>query len=92
MILVIDNYDSFTFNLVHYLQQLGPEVEVVRNDALSVSAALDLQPEAVLLSPVFVHAHPPLRCLTRSHTMYPHSATTNTSSPGTIQPSSPCSP
>jgi len=51
MILVIDNYDSFTFNLVHYLQQLGPEVEVVRNDALSVSAALDLQPEAVLLSP-----------------------------------------
>ena len=50
-ILVIDNYDSFTFNLVHYLQQLGPEVEVVRNDALSVSAALDMQPEAVLLSP-----------------------------------------
>ncbi len=51
MILVIDNYDSFTFNLVHYLQQLGPEVEVVRNDALSVGAALDLKPEAVLLSP-----------------------------------------
>ncbi len=51
MILVIDNYDSFTFNLVHYLQQLGPEVEVVRNDALGVAAALDLKPEAVLLSP-----------------------------------------
>jgi anthranilate synthase component 2 len=51
MILVIDNYDSFTFNLVHYLQQLGPEVEVVRNDALSVGQALALKPEAVLLSP-----------------------------------------
>jgi anthranilate synthase component 2 len=51
MILVIDNYDSFTFNLVHYLQELGPEVEVVRNDALSVAQALDLKPEAVLLSP-----------------------------------------
>lgn len=51
MILVIDNYDSFTFNLVHYLLELGPEVEVVRNDALSVAQALDLKPEAVLLSP-----------------------------------------
>ena len=51
MILVVDNYDSFTFNLVHYLQELGPEVEVVRNDALSVAQALDLAPEAVLLSP-----------------------------------------
>jgi anthranilate synthase component 2 len=51
MILVIDNYDSFTFNLVHYLQELGPEVEVVRNDALSVADALALAPEAVLLSP-----------------------------------------
>lgn len=51
MILVIDNYDSFTFNLVHYLLELGPEVEVVRNDALSVAQALALKPEAVLLSP-----------------------------------------
>jgi anthranilate synthase component 2 len=51
MILVIDNYDSFTFNLVHYLMELGPEVEVVRNDALSVAQALDLKPDAVLLSP-----------------------------------------
>jgi anthranilate synthase component II len=51
MILVIDNYDSFTFNLVHYLLELGPEVEVVRNDALSVAQALDLKPDAVLLSP-----------------------------------------
>jgi anthranilate synthase component 2 len=51
MILVIDNYDSFTFNLVHYLLQLGPEVQVVRNDALSVTQALALEPQAVLLSP-----------------------------------------
>ncbi len=51
MILVIDNYDSFTWNLVHYLQELGAEVEVVRNDALSAAAALALAPEAILLSP-----------------------------------------
>ncbi len=51
MILVIDNYDSFTYNLVHYLQQLRAAVEVVRNDALSATAALALAPEAILLSP-----------------------------------------
>ncbi len=39
MILVIDNYDSFTFNLVHYLMELGAEVEVVRNDAISAGQA-----------------------------------------------------
>lgn len=51
MILVIDNYDSFTFNLVHYLLELGAEVEVRRNDALSAAEALALAPEALLLSP-----------------------------------------
>ncbi len=51
MILVIDNYDSFTWNLVHYLHELGAATEVVRNDALSVAQALALAPEAVLLSP-----------------------------------------
>ncbi len=51
MILVIDNYDSFTFNLVHYLLELGAQVEVVRNDVLSAAQAMDLKPEAVLLSP-----------------------------------------
>ncbi len=51
MILLIDNYDSFTFNLVHYLNQLGAIVEVVRNDVLSASAALALQPQAIVLSP-----------------------------------------
>ena len=51
MILVIDNYDSFTYNLVHYLNELGAETTVKRNDALSVDEALGLRPEAVLLSP-----------------------------------------
>jgi anthranilate synthase component 2 len=51
MILVIDNYDSFTFNLVHYLLALGAEVEVRRNDALSVDDALAMAPAAILLSP-----------------------------------------
>ena len=50
-ILVIDNYDSFTFNLVHYLQELGAEVEVVRNDALSAGQALSSGAQAFLLSP-----------------------------------------
>ena len=51
MILVIDNYDSFTYNLVHYLNELGAETLVKRNDALSVDEALGLRPEAVLISP-----------------------------------------
>jgi len=51
MILVIDNYDSFTYNLVHYLNELGAETHVVRNDALTAEEALALKPEAVLLSP-----------------------------------------
>jgi anthranilate synthase component 2 len=51
MILVIDNYDSFTYNLVHYLNELGAETHVVRNDALTVGEALGLRPQGVLLSP-----------------------------------------
>ncbi|MFT3996551.1 MAG: aminodeoxychorismate/anthranilate synthase component II [Asticcacaulis sp.] len=51
MILVIDNYDSFTYNLVHYLAELGAETQVYRNDALSVQEALALKPAAILLSP-----------------------------------------
>lgn len=51
MILVIDNYDSFTYNLVHYLNELGAETLVRRNDALSVDEALGLRPQAVLISP-----------------------------------------
>jgi anthranilate synthase component 2 len=51
MILVIDNYDSFTFNLVHYLMELGAETHVVRNDALTAAEAMGLHPQAILLSP-----------------------------------------
>jgi anthranilate synthase component 2 len=51
MILVIDNYDSFTYNLVHYLNELGAETLVHRNDAISVREALGLQPQGILLSP-----------------------------------------
>ncbi len=51
MILVIDNYDSFTYNLVHYLGELGAKTLVRRNDALTVVEALALNPQAVLLSP-----------------------------------------
>ncbi|WP_137897000.1 aminodeoxychorismate/anthranilate synthase component II [Sphingomonas sp. 2SG] len=51
MILVVDNYDSFTWNLVHYLMELGSEVEVVRNDAISAGQALSSGAEAFLISP-----------------------------------------
>jgi len=51
MILVLDNYDSFTWNLVHYLREIGAEVEVARNDALSAAEAIARGPEAVLISP-----------------------------------------
>jgi anthranilate synthase component 2 len=51
MILVIDNYDSFTWNLVHYLMELGAKVEVVRNDAMSADEAVRSGADAFLLSP-----------------------------------------
>jgi anthranilate synthase component 2 len=51
MILVVDNYDSFTWNLVHYLAELGAETRVVRNDDLTATEAWALKPEAILLSP-----------------------------------------
>jgi anthranilate synthase component 2 len=51
MILVIDNYDSFTYNLVHYLAELGADLVVRRNDALSVDEALEMRPQGLLLSP-----------------------------------------
>ncbi len=51
MILLIDNYDSFTFNLVHYLGEIGARTKVVRNDALTVAEALAMEPEAIVLSP-----------------------------------------
>ena len=48
---LIDNYDSFTFNLVHYLGELGAEVKVWRNDEISVTDALAAEPDAIVLSP-----------------------------------------
>jgi anthranilate synthase/aminodeoxychorismate synthase-like glutamine amidotransferase len=51
MLLLIDNYDSFTFNLFHFLGELGAETEVVRNDAITVAEALARRAEAIVLSP-----------------------------------------
>jgi anthranilate synthase component 2 len=51
LLLLIDNYDSFTYNLFHYLGQLGAEVVVKRNDEISAADALAMKPEAVVLSP-----------------------------------------
>jgi anthranilate synthase component 2 len=51
VLLLIDNYDSFTYNLVHYLGELGAQLRVMRNDALSVQEALAMQPQAIVLSP-----------------------------------------
>ncbi|GAB4269513.1 MAG: aminodeoxychorismate/anthranilate synthase component II [Pararhodobacter sp.] len=51
MLLLIDNYDSFTYNLVHYFGELGAEVVVKRNDALDVQQAMALNPAAIVLSP-----------------------------------------
>ena len=51
MILLIDNYDSFTFNLVHYLGDLGAQCDVIRNDRITVDEAIDRNPEAIVLSP-----------------------------------------
>lgn len=50
-ILLIDNYDSFTYNLVHYLMELGAKVEVVRNDALTVADVFGRKPSGVVISP-----------------------------------------
>lgn len=51
MIFLLDNYDSFTYNLLHYLGELGKEVVVKRNDALSASDVLAMKPEAIVISP-----------------------------------------
>ena len=51
MILVIDNYDSFTYNLVQYLGQLGAELRVERNDQITVEEIAGLRPEKILISP-----------------------------------------
>ena len=50
-VLLIDNYDSFTYNLVHYLGELGAEVQVHRNDALALADIERMAPEAIVISP-----------------------------------------
>ena len=51
MILVLDNYDSFTYNLVHYIGECGEEVMVVRNDEITVEQVEDLNPKKIVISP-----------------------------------------
>ena len=51
MILLIDNYDSFTFNVKHYLLELGQKVKVVRNDKITVEKLSKLNPKAIVISP-----------------------------------------
>ena len=51
MFLLIDNYDSFTYNLWHFLGQLGADVQVVRNDKITAKKALELEPEGIIISP-----------------------------------------
>ena len=51
MLLILDNYDSFTYNLVQYLQVLTPDIEVHRNDALTVNDGVKMAPEAIVISP-----------------------------------------
>ncbi len=51
MLLIIDNYDSFTYNLVHYAQELGADTHVIRNDVMSAADALALKPQGVIISP-----------------------------------------
>ncbi len=51
MILIVDNYDSFTWNLVHYLREIGAQTHVIRNDELTAKAALALKPDGIVLSP-----------------------------------------
>lgn len=51
MILIIDNYDSFTYNLVQYLGELGVEMEVARNDAITIDEIKQMKPDAIVISP-----------------------------------------
>ena len=51
MILLIDNYDSFTYNLVHYVEELNEKVEVFRNDKISIKQIRKLKPKKIIISP-----------------------------------------
>ncbi len=51
MLILIDNYDSFTYNLVHYFQEIGEKVKVFRNDEISVKSIFELKPKYIVISP-----------------------------------------
>ena len=51
MYVMIDNYDSFTYNLVHYLGELGAEMRVLRNDAVTVAEVMEMKPDGIVVSP-----------------------------------------
>ncbi|MGB2328176.1 MAG: glutamine amidotransferase-related protein, partial [Gammaproteobacteria bacterium] len=51
MILVIDNYDSFTYNLVHYVGEIESNIKVIRNDECSISEVLEMKPKKIIISP-----------------------------------------
>ena len=51
MILLIDNYDSFTYNVKHYLNELGAEVEIYRNDKITINEIRQIKPKAIVISP-----------------------------------------
>ena len=51
MIILIDNYDSFTFNVYHYLSELGAKVKVIRNDEVTPESILEKNPKAIIISP-----------------------------------------
>ena len=59
MILMIDNYDSFTYNLVQYLGELGQELDVVRNDKITVEQARKRRPSAIVIAPVIKFSSSP---------------------------------
>ena len=63
MIILIDNYDSFTFNIYHYVSQLNRKVEVYRNDKISIKEIIDLNPEGIIISPGPVNPNQSGNCL-----------------------------
>ena len=58
MLLMIDNYDSFTFNLVQYFGELGQKVKVLRNDEVNLDQIEDLNPEFIVISPCLLYTSP----------------------------------
>ena len=62
MLLLLDNYDSFTFNLFQYLRELGEDVLVIRNDQITVEDCLEMDPDRIVISPLsLIHISEPTR-------------------------------